>query len=453
MALAHRREPVGVVLLRVVLRADPEEAAVEQPDGAGEHLARAASRPARGPCATRARSCGSAARELDHRVELLGVAPLAPAVVVAVLLAPGGVDAGRLDVAHRVGADPDVLPGRRDGELADPLEHARLADPGARRRPGTRSPCRGAGGGCRGPSSRLAAVCHGRSCARWRRPANLRAPERPGRSRDQLARARGERPRAHLEVERVAARQRHRPAGLLHDQLRRRHVDRPDAAQRDHRVEAPAADQAMSAPPSRARAAASPPIERAPRDAAATRPGRAVSSPRISSGPGSARAAGGRRRRPPRRARPTIALRVQLGDEADLHVGHAQPAGTAIETQRERQAALGVDRAVHRVDHHPAAGPPPPSSTSPRSSDTALSGTPRPRARANTASSAALSTASVVSPPSPRPVSRPPLGRGGQRGDAGRARAPRAGTASSQLASAAGGEEPDRGKQGTGGVS
>ena len=36
VALAHRRDPVGVVLLGVVLRADPEEAAVEQPRGAGQ---------------------------------------------------------------------------------------------------------------------------------------------------------------------------------------------------------------------------------------------------------------------------------------------------------------------------------------------------------------------------------------------------------------------------------
>ncbi len=37
VALAHRREAVRGVLHRVLLRADPEEAAVEQADGAGEH--------------------------------------------------------------------------------------------------------------------------------------------------------------------------------------------------------------------------------------------------------------------------------------------------------------------------------------------------------------------------------------------------------------------------------
>ena len=37
VALLHRRQPVGLVLLGVVLAADPEEAPVEQPDGTGEH--------------------------------------------------------------------------------------------------------------------------------------------------------------------------------------------------------------------------------------------------------------------------------------------------------------------------------------------------------------------------------------------------------------------------------
>src|SRR6185312_2437679 len=62
------------------------------------------------------------AGEAGHVVELLGVAALAPALVVQVLLASGGVDARRLQVAERVRADPDVLPRRRDAELADPRQ-------------------------------------------------------------------------------------------------------------------------------------------------------------------------------------------------------------------------------------------------------------------------------------------------------------------------------------------
>ncbi len=42
-----------------------------------------------------------------------------PGGVVDVLLAPALVAAGGLDMAARVGADPDVGPGRRDHQLGD----------------------------------------------------------------------------------------------------------------------------------------------------------------------------------------------------------------------------------------------------------------------------------------------------------------------------------------------
>src|SRR5437588_8821613 len=58
--------------------------------------------------------------ELDHPLELLPITVLAPARVIQVLPAPGRVDAGGLEVAERVRAHPHVLPGRRDGQLADP---------------------------------------------------------------------------------------------------------------------------------------------------------------------------------------------------------------------------------------------------------------------------------------------------------------------------------------------
>jgi hypothetical protein len=48
--------------------------------------------------------------------------------MVAVLLAAAGVPAGRLEVAVGLGADPDVGPGRRDGELPDPFQDLGLAD-------------------------------------------------------------------------------------------------------------------------------------------------------------------------------------------------------------------------------------------------------------------------------------------------------------------------------------
>jgi hypothetical protein len=51
--------------------------------------------------------------------------------VVTVLLAARFVDPGRLDVAERVGADPDLLPGGRDGQVADPLQRVLVGDRGA----------------------------------------------------------------------------------------------------------------------------------------------------------------------------------------------------------------------------------------------------------------------------------------------------------------------------------
>src|SRR5918996_1170232 len=74
------------------------------------------------------RQAGQLPGEAGHRLELLPVAPLAPEVVVAVLLAAGGVGPGGLDVAERVGADPDVLPGGRDGELTDAVDHGGFGD-------------------------------------------------------------------------------------------------------------------------------------------------------------------------------------------------------------------------------------------------------------------------------------------------------------------------------------
>ena len=111
----------------VVLTADAEEAAIEQPHRAREHAL------AGDALASEVRvdlppHAGQGAREVDHLVELLLVAPLAPAAVVDVLLAATRVDSRRLDVAHGVRADPDVLPRRWDDKLADPAQHLGFGD-------------------------------------------------------------------------------------------------------------------------------------------------------------------------------------------------------------------------------------------------------------------------------------------------------------------------------------
>ena len=74
------------------------------------------------------RGCRAAPRAKSiMRSYFVGVAHLAPARVVAVLLAPLGVAAGRLEVAVGVRADPDVRPGRRDREGADARQRRLVA--------------------------------------------------------------------------------------------------------------------------------------------------------------------------------------------------------------------------------------------------------------------------------------------------------------------------------------
>ena len=49
--------------------------------------------------------------------------------MVEVLLAAGSVRAGGLKMAPRIAADPYVLPGGRNRELADPQQRLRIGDP------------------------------------------------------------------------------------------------------------------------------------------------------------------------------------------------------------------------------------------------------------------------------------------------------------------------------------
>src|SRR5205807_9351804 len=67
--------------------------------------------------------------ERVHAMVLRRVADLAPAIMVPVLLATTGVAAGRLKVPVRKRTDPDVAPGRRDGQPADPPQGVAITDP------------------------------------------------------------------------------------------------------------------------------------------------------------------------------------------------------------------------------------------------------------------------------------------------------------------------------------
>src|ERR671912_195706 len=114
-------QPEGAVGVRVRVTADAEVAEVEKPGrgggGGGEGhplVPEVLDEPL--PGLGQPGACG-----LDP-VELHLVALLAPHRVVEVLAAAGGIGADRLDVPVGVGADPDVLPGRRNREGADSLD-------------------------------------------------------------------------------------------------------------------------------------------------------------------------------------------------------------------------------------------------------------------------------------------------------------------------------------------
>ena len=116
---------------------------------------------------------------------------------------------------------------------------------------------------------------------------------------------------------------------------------------------------AATEPSTRRRRASKPAIASA---AAATQL-RAAPSP--GRAPRAGRARGARSRSPSRKApSPRTAhqsrARVELGHEAHLHVAHPIAGGHRDRHARERQAALGVHRAIDRVDHHAARAAPPP---------------------------------------------------------------------------------------------
>src|SRR5439155_19751952 len=65
-------------------------------------------------------------REVEDAFVLRRFADLAEAVVIAVLLATLGVTTSRLQMAARIGRDPYVRPGRRDGKTADAADIVRI---------------------------------------------------------------------------------------------------------------------------------------------------------------------------------------------------------------------------------------------------------------------------------------------------------------------------------------
>src|SRR5256885_16013525 len=125
--VAQRRQPVGAVLLSVLVIPDADSGVFQQANNRREHLLPWQAGPfevAVGVFADLRQRLG----EGEHAVVLDGVADLAPARVVAILLAPARVAPGRLQVATGVGTDPDIAPGGRNGEALDSADGLRGSD-------------------------------------------------------------------------------------------------------------------------------------------------------------------------------------------------------------------------------------------------------------------------------------------------------------------------------------
>src|SRR5206468_2362589 len=71
--------------------------------------------------------------EFEHVIELLLIAPHTPTLVIPVLLATLCVGSNRLNVPHRIRADPHVLPSRRDDDRPYARQSLRVRHAVARR--------------------------------------------------------------------------------------------------------------------------------------------------------------------------------------------------------------------------------------------------------------------------------------------------------------------------------
>src|SRR5205823_649950 len=127
MAVSQGGQSERAVLFSILLVADADSRLLEEPDDRGQHLLQRHAGPfqiAVGVLADLWQGGG----EGQHPVVLDRVADLAPARVIAILLAAPSITPGRLEMAARVGADPDVGPRRRDGQAFDSPDRLRVTD-------------------------------------------------------------------------------------------------------------------------------------------------------------------------------------------------------------------------------------------------------------------------------------------------------------------------------------
>src|SRR5437879_10753575 len=127
VSVAQRGQPERVVLPGVFLVADPEVRRLEQADDGRHDLI------LRQPVTSQITrdappEAGQDLSEAGHAVEFVGVTGLAPARVIAMLLATPGVPPACLQMAARAGRDPDVIPRGRNRKRPNPVQGGEVPD-------------------------------------------------------------------------------------------------------------------------------------------------------------------------------------------------------------------------------------------------------------------------------------------------------------------------------------
>lgn len=121
MAIAQGREAKALVFTPIGIVADADHRLVEKPDDRRNNLfAWQAAQGEVGFDALAQRGQAMAKRGEARKFRL--VAAGGPVGMIAILLAPALVAAGRLNMSGRIGADPDISPGRRDDQRLDPRQ-------------------------------------------------------------------------------------------------------------------------------------------------------------------------------------------------------------------------------------------------------------------------------------------------------------------------------------------
>ncbi len=167
VVIAQRGQAIRVILPDIFFIAHADERGFEQAHDRGKHfVARQAGQ------AQVAADAGADARQglakSDQAREFALVACFAPAGMIAILLAAAIVAPGGLQMAARVGADPDVGPGGWNHQRADALERRGIADLFAVGARGSESPCPCEFAECRARNPDCNAVL-----LQWRRQPDL----------------------------------------------------------------------------------------------------------------------------------------------------------------------------------------------------------------------------------------------------------------------------------------